>query len=400
MKLRIIALFVAFMGVLSPLTASEFFSDMSVTIKDPVQGDVYAAANSVRNIIALGGDFTASGNSVSVDAPVKGDFNGAGANVAVIAPVADDVRIAGGSIILSGSVGGDAILAGGNISIPASSKVAGDLVVAGGTLQLSGDTSGKAYIAGGQVNMTGKIEGPVRITGGAVDINGVINGDAEIRAEDSLIINDGAKFYGKVRYWTPDGEVDFKDSVQSGQAVFDPALEFEYAKHDSDDGAAVGFFSFILVLSGIILSGVLVFLFPHFFNNTGEILVRNPVMAVGSGLLYYLLSPAVILVLFVILIGIPIALFLGALYGFSIAFSIAISSVVFAYALNSYLNKGWSEAIVFAVAAGFFISFTVVGIIPFVGFIVALIGSLAGMGAFVMGVIHTYRGQHHGAKPL
>ena len=170
------------------------------------------------------------------------------------------------------------------------------------------------------------------------------------------------------------GAVDFKNSLVNASANINEDLD----KKQRDFPwqffgiAAIGIWIFYL-LSALLIIIIFNVLFRKFLSKTIVSSETKIIKSLGYGLIYIFGIPLLIFICFVILIGIPIGLLLGAFY----LFSILIGHLVLALLITHYLNKknqnSWGIWMLSIVALGIAVVLRLVTFIPFLGTIISLI---------------------------
>ncbi len=95
-----------------------------------------------------------------------------------------DGAVFGGSrVIESGeTLEGDLVVFGGNAIVEEGATVNGDIAVFGGNVEIDGEVTGDLAAFGGNIDVDGRIEGGIASFGGNVDrTDGVVEGDVEVR---------------------------------------------------------------------------------------------------------------------------------------------------------------------------------------------------------------------------
>src|SRR5437660_3498589 len=253
-----------------------FASGQTVTVAGRVTGDVYAAGQTVVVTGTVDGDLIAAAQQVVVDGTVNGNVRAAGAVVTVNGHVGRSVTGAAQQVNISssGSVDGSLVAAGETIS--AFGPVGRGITAGGGTLQLGGTVGGKVLAWANTLSL-----GP----------STRIAGDLEYRSETQAEIPSGT-VAGRVQY----------DPIQR-EARQAPLLN--------------GLFDFggLVWLFGSALLGALAIIFaPRASARAVELGRQQPVQTFGVGLLVLFSVPLMVVLIAVTLVGIPIALALGALY--------------------------------------------------------------------------------------
>ena len=324
-----------------------------------------------------GNEYLAGGTVTSAGA-VSGDVVAAGGNLGISGAVGGDVLAAGGNVTISSSVGGDVRFAGGNISVQG--KVNGDVIAAGGSVALSGPgVGGDAALAGGSVDISAPVSGSVRVGGGKVYIDGPITGDVIINAV-TLTLGSNADIQGSLTY-TATKEL----TKESGAQVRGEVHFTQRAPRSEEAAIAATVFSvwvfgkFLALLVCALVAGLV---FARFSREIVERVVREPLTHFGVGLLTLAALPVISVLLFATLVGIPLGV-LGLL-SFAVVMlvswlftPIVVGSVVYHF----FSKRDWVNSW-FTILIGAFV-YSILGLIPFVGWLLQLILLLLSLGAIV-----------------
>lgn len=333
------------------------------------------AANTVS------GNLYASGGTVNVLGMVTKDLMVAGGSVMVSGPVAANVMAAGGNVSLTGEVGQDLRLAGGSVTI--NSIVRGELLAAAGTLSVGEQTrvSGDAYLAGGQITIDGIIDGVTRITAENVVINGTINRDVLIKAR-KVTVGPQAVINGNFSYQSPvQAEISTGARI-AGQTNFQ---RLETAQR----GAGSMVWAWLIKLISVAVSAIVLYFL--FRRGTTELAVRTANsfwFELLRGLIILVVTPILVLLLLVSIVGWVLALV--ALFAYLLMiFSAAILSVLTTTGLlQKYAFRTdpavitWPKILLGALAL------LVLSLIPYVGWIICFGIFLSAFGALGKIVYH------------
>jgi len=307
------------------------------------------------------GNYYATGSILNVFAPVEGDLVAALGNISILKPIEGDITVAAGQFYSNAPVTGDARIAAGKLEIL--DDIKGDVLIAGGDISIVGDVNGDAILIGGviEVNNVGR---DFHATGGNVKINGIINGTAVISA-DNIEFAEDAKILGDLNY-TAFNRVDEK--YIKGEVIY-----VEREKENIFDRISSILFS---LGSALLLGIILLFLFQDKIVNTSDKIIQKPFAALLWGTLALIITPIIIILFFITLIGIPTAIilllfYIGILYFGKILLALAIGRL--AFPKNNY----------FALLAGLVV-YSFVRLLPFAGFIVAVAGGVLALGAIIM----------------
>ncbi|NND93943.1 MAG: hypothetical protein HKN45_03705 [Flavobacteriales bacterium] len=334
---------------------AQFESGEKVRITQDYNDDMYVAGGEVNVEAIVSGDLVVTGGQVSVSDSIVMDLTLAGGQIDITGAVGDDIRAAGGQIFIDGPVADDAIVFGGDIEIGPNAIISGDLVV-----------------FGGEIEMNGSVLGAVRISGGDVNINGTVKGESRL-SSGSLDIGEEAQFYSDVVYWSEDGDIDFGTSMKSGSTQFDESLGWEANDYgDPAVGIAFGiFFAILFIIGGFLIIMLLNWAFGGWFERAATEVRSDWVKSLGSGLLYIIGLPVLIILGIMIVIGIPLSLFLFFFYIFSLVFGMFVVALIATYFLKTRGNKDWGYWKVVLIAFLITIAFQILTSIPFLGAVIS-----------------------------
>lgn len=149
--------------------------NVTVPAGETVEGDLYAASDTIVIDGTVEGDLVAAGWDIQVNGTVSGDLIAAGGTVTVAGTVEGDARLAGGQLTVSGDVGEDLLLAGGQAAITASGSVGEDVIAAAGQLSIAGSVAGSVEGGAGTYERTGTVGGDENVAVGDDDDNLIID---------------------------------------------------------------------------------------------------------------------------------------------------------------------------------------------------------------------------------
>lgn len=270
---RLLLTGVALVALIMPTTtlAAVFSTTEVVDIDEAIADDVYAAGSRV----------TVS-NSIADDAYFVGEL------VEIKGNIGEDVMAAGNMVTVSSVVDDDAFLAGEHVSLQEGASV-DDLFAAGRFVEIqSGATvNGNAYLAGAQMVVAGTVMGNVRAAGDVVEIasGATVRGDLVVYSANPPVIAEGAIIAGTVRH------------------VNDMKSE------DKSDGAKALLASWVsAVVTWCVVSLVILYLMPNLVRAVIELIYTTTLSSFGIGLVWLILMIPIIIILFMTVIGWPLAL--------------------------------------------------------------------------------------------
>ena len=258
----------------------------TVTQRDTVGDDYYAAGNTVDINTVISGDVVVAGGDVFIGHDIEGDAMVAGGSVNLRGSIQDDVRTAGGDITVAANIGDDLIASGCRINVSTVSTIGGDAWLAGGDVRVAGTVNKDLVIAAGSIRLSGTVHGDVRLEGGDIQIleGAIINGNLHYRSPHEASIHSAAKIAGKVTY----EQVEW-DHSHKGTGIF-------------------------FVITMIVASFSLYKLFPGFTMSAVAKISSDPLKSIGAGFLVLIIAPVTAALLMAIVLGIWVGLSIMALY--------------------------------------------------------------------------------------
>ncbi|HEX8966799.1 MAG TPA: polymer-forming cytoskeletal protein [Chloroflexota bacterium] len=321
-----------------------FASAQTVTVAGRVTGDVYATGQTVIVTGTVGGDLLAAAQQVVVDGSVEGDVRAAGAAVTVNGRVGHNVTSLAQQVNISstGRVDGSLLAAGEAIS--AFGPVGRGITAGGGTLQLGGSVGGKVLAWANTLSL-----GP----------NTRIAGDLAYRSERQADIPSGT-VAGRVQY----------DPVER-QARSEPVLNGLF-----DLGGL------IWLVGSAVLGALAIILAPRASARAVELGRTQPLPTFGVGLLALCVAPIAAVLIGVTLVGIPLALTVGALYWLGLLLAWPALALVVGTEVERRVRRGERMPVLGALVLGLILLHLATHL-PIVGGLAAFLGLAFGLGLIV-----------------
>jgi hypothetical protein len=355
-----------FIAAFIPVTASaaQFRGDQSgsISINEAVSDDIYAAGSSVSLAAPVTGEAVLVGGNVLVSGAVSESVWAAGGTLTVLGNTADDVRVVGGNIMINGKTAHDVIALGGQINLSSSATVGKDLIVLGGTVTVDGPVNGNVYIRGGEVT-----------------INAPIGGSVDVKA-DTIVFGPKATIAGKLVYSSPK-EATIASGVANGGVEY-TKMENKNAKNAGGALAALLTIGFLIKLVCLL---VLAIILTMIFKKRSIVLEQNAFKAFWGNLFYgfaaSILVPIAALLLFITVIGSPVAIIVMCAYGILLAMSGIFAPVLVGGLIWKLVKKTPDYPInIYSILVGALV-FGLAGWIPVVGWIFGLVFVLVALGA-------------------
>jgi hypothetical protein len=269
--------------------------------------------------------------------------------------------VLGGTYTLSAGeeLDGTLFILGGNATLESGSHVTGDVMLAGGSLEADGQIDGDILAAGGLVNL-----GPNAVVGGDVSSLGA-----------QVSVAEGARIEGTQRNLVG-GPIQFSFPGVTTPPRIDVLINPVWE--------VLSFF-FTAFLWAVLAILVALFL-QRQVERTSRVVVTQPIISGGLGLLTLVVVPLILVVVAITLIGIPISLVGAVLLAFVWGFGMIAVGTEVGKRLAQVLKQEWA----FAVSAGLG-TFTLVIVVngfntlfPCIGWLARLLVAIVGVGAVLL----------------
>jgi cytoskeletal protein CcmA (bactofilin family) len=387
-SMRIPSFVLLFVSLFIPLgaAAADIRGGEVLVISDNVADDLYAGGGQVEITGTVRGDAVIAGGELNVNGAVSEDFSAAGGRLQLRGSVGDDAHIAAGEVRIATTIGDDVFITGGRIELAEETVIDGDVWIAGGEVFIDGRIRGDLNVHAGRVVLRGTVEGDVEISAAEMTTFATILGESKLTAE-KIILGSSSVFRGDVEYWTKEGQIDFTPVLDGAGAVYNPDLApvskntARIAGTAAITAALMGIFlSLIFSIAFIILAVVVT---KTAFADAAKRLRERPWNSFFSGILYFFLTPIFLLFLTITIVGLPLAVLGGVLYGFSIYFALPAAAIVLARMMETRLKKHWNVWVELLVSILMFVFLNLIGFIPVFGWLFVLFATCATSGALL-----------------
>lgn len=340
-----------------------------VNIDTPSDKDLYLAGRSINLLSPVTGDAVVAGQRINIAQPVSEDVIAAGERVNLNADIGDDIRAVGRIINVDAAIGDDAILAGESVTLSPDSRV-----------------SGRAWIAGRGVELAGQIDSELRAAAQSVIISGNVNGNVYLIAENIEVLP-GARITGDFLYRSPNDANISPEATISGKIS-----RKEMDMSDKTEGSIFSFLAFSF-LSLLLSVSILVWLLPRYMTAVNATIIEDGFKSIGVGLVFLLVTPAVVLLLLISVLGIPLGLVLLALYLIMLFIGFVAGIYLISEMILKLLGKSTGTFTVWRLltAAVAIIFIMAVQLVPLVGGLGLIVLFLLGLGAAVIQLYRRYR---------
>lgn len=333
----------------------------------------FFAGNEIRIKASSDDDIFAAGDTIRVDATTADHLIMAGGEVDIRDIKVDDIIAAGGDLDLrSGSVSDDVLAAGGMVTLHPAFQVAGSAIVSGGEVTINAPIQKELRVAASRIILNSAVEGNVKLMGDKIELGpkARLGGDLQYRGEE-IEISPGAVIAG-TRSILPANEHDDFERWGKGSAAFFAG------------------FAIAAVLGIILLVVVIALILPGLMNKSAQLIRQKPLLSLGVGFLATFVLPFTLFMLFVTIVGAPLAMLIAAMLFAFTPVGVAASAYFIGMQGRRIIKKPaddappptkgtrllWSAMAILLILA--------LGMIPFVGGLIWLLILMFGMGAILV----------------
>lgn len=326
-----------------------------------------------------------NGDVVTQTEKVDGSFFAAGSTIQVTDTVSGDVYIGGQTVTVSGDVSGDVLVAGQNVTI--SGDVAGSVRVMAQTVTISGEVGGSVSALAQTFTLASgaTVKNDLAFAGQSVTIDGAVGRDVTGAVERFHI----GGSVGRDIFYTSDVTLTKNQAATIGGEVHYTVAEQYTPEQDFGTKASGWLYGIVALVFATLLVALIA---PRWLRTATERAYPAPWKAMLAGFLGFVFVPFAIIVLFITIVGIPVAIALIAAYLLLIGFGYVFA----AYYLGRLVFRNTQNTALQAIVGA--IIYSVLLLIPVIGFIAGLIGGLIGFGSVALDIAKRVEQQSAGKK--
>ena len=331
-----------------------------------------------------------AGNEIRIKASSEDDIFAAGDTIRVDATTADHLILAGGEIDIRDIEVDDIIAAGGDLDLR-SGAVSDDVLAAGGmvTLHPALQVAGSAIVSGGEVRINAPIRKELRVAANRIFLNSAVDGNVKLMG-DEITLGPKARLGGNLQYRGEDIEIS-PGAVITGTRSILPADEHdEFERWGKGSAAFFAGFAIAALLGVTLLVVAIALVLPGLMNKSSELIKQKPLLSLGVGFLATFVLPFTLFLLFVTIVGAPLAMLIAAMLFAFTPVGVAASAYFIGMQGRRIIRKPaedapppsrssrllWSAIAIVLIVA--------LGMIPFVGGLIWLLVLMFGMGAILV----------------
>ncbi len=378
---------VCFFFICCPVQAADFrgVERCAVETGEVVDDDLYIAGNEVTIEGTVNGDVWAAGSTVTITGDVNGNIVAVGQTVIINSEVSGSIIAAAQTVTASGKIGRSAKLAGQMIKVTA--PVKGDIMAFGGRFNLSGEeaVSGDLLLATTTATIKAPIEGNLKGGASSLNIGAPVAGDVHVQV-DKLIVTSTGAIEGNLEY-TSFHEAEIKQGGTIGGSITQIIPEEPVKKGFWASIAGTVSMKILSFAMALIVGIISLLLFPRRVMGAAAAVRARPWQSLGWGALLLIATPAVVIVAFITVVGIPAGLITGALYIIALYLSPIPVALLIGWLILRHADELDSTGIrIGALALGLAV-LLLLRLVPFLGFFVSLFTVIFGLGTIITSFI-------------
>jgi hypothetical protein len=283
----------------------------------------------------------------------------AGQTVHVTGQVDGDVRLAGQTVTLGAKVSGNATVAGQTFTLESTGSIGRDLSAGATDSTLNGPVGRDLAVGGNNVTLGAKVGG---------DVRGTVN---------KLSMAPGTDIQGAVTYESAQNATRDPAARVAGRITRTTPREKPAPKRGAIFGFGIGWFIYWF-LAMLLTAMAVVLLFPGLLQSASSRVLARPWKALLVGFVACLAMPVLLIVLAITVIGLPLALVLGAIW----LVIWLLSGPSFGYVLGRLLLRGSQHSVLIMLAGASLL--LVLYFIPVIGVIALLAATWFGVGMILL----------------
>lgn len=368
-KLLFSSLCLAFILIPLSTKASAIKSGENVYLSqnETIEGNLYAASNNITIDGEIKGDLIAVAQVITINGRLDGDLIATAQTIIVNGEVNGSVRLLANTANLNGQIARNVNFAGNSLNVGENAKINWDLLSAAINTNIRGLIQGNVYGSGDNFILSGTVAKDFNFSkhqGKNITLSqeAIIGGDLNYNQDTELILKTGANISGNINL-----------------------TEKENNKKTNNYLWSLLYSIFATILIGLVLISLGKKLIP-LLREAGE---DKAALSLGLGLLTFLISPVIITLLMITVVGIPLALIL--LIALIILFFLGkvFTTIFIGREFIRLVYHKKRKTLITPLIAGVIITCLLFSL-PYIGWILSLLAASFGFGALILYVKNNY----------
>jgi cytoskeletal protein CcmA (bactofilin family) len=338
-----------------------------VNSNEIIEDDLIAAGETIEINGLIKGDLFVFGQIITINGSVEGDIIGFGQQITINGNVNGNIRIFSQTIKFNNQTDKNINVCGQNIFFSEKSAIGKNLLFAGENIEINGKTNGNIYGKGEKISLGGEVNKTTNLNATSLVLqpNAIIKGDLHYIAPQKAKIQSGAQISGKTFY---------------------KISPFE--KKEKKYTVAFFFWKLVFLFGFLIIGLIFTSLFRKKTLEIIEQIKKTPWKNLGFGIIYFLITPIILLLLIALLIGIPLALIGICLYFILLYLSQLFVGIIIGIEIDKKIRKpkeNKEQNLIWPMSLGMIILIILFSI-PYLGFFFKLITIWIGLGGIIENV--------------
>jgi len=286
-----------------------------------VNGNLYVLGKNISINGTVLGDIICAGQNIDIQAKVEGDIICAGQSLKINGDIEGDLRIIGNNINIGSWVEKNATIFGSSIIVNPTTNIEKDLFIFGELLDFHGKLDGDLHGAANKAKIQGEINKNIIIKTHNLEINSeaLIGENINYTSNQEIKIDENAIVIGEIKQnLPPKKDINYKDEIYK-----------------------IKIFGFIIsIFSYLVIGLIIITLFKNQILQINKKIEDNTLSAIVWGFTLTFITPVIIILLIMTIIGIPLSLILLALW----LIGVYVSKIFFSIFLGIFiLNKTYPK---------------------------------------------------------
>jgi hypothetical protein len=283
---------------------------------------------------------------------------------------------------------GDRVVLGGTFTLREGETLDGSLFVMGGTatLEQGSTVTGDVLLLGGSVSVHGSVGGDIVAIGGFADLSASARIAGDVNAIGGHVTYENREsIEGDVNTGMPPGPI-----VIPGTVPIPDVPSIDLTRPSIFDGWMSGWFNLLMWLFRAFLwtglAALVVLFVPRPTERVADVVVSQPLIAGGLGLLTLFVAPILLVVMIITIIGIPVSLLVLFVLAVAWAFGLVAIGTEVGKRLAKAMNQDWALPV--SAALGTLIVTLITNgiglLIPCLGWMASVLVGMVGLGAVIL----------------
>lgn len=358
-SLTIVLVFLVSFGIFGITNASnlKIKSEVNISENDEIESMLMTAGMKVNISGKVDGDVYCAGNNVIVSGTINGDLICASKeSLSITGTVYGDIRVIGKEkVSINGTTSGSVTVIGENVTIGKDSSTGRDMIITAGTTTVDGSINRDLVINSANATINGEV---------GRKVNGIMG---------ELTVGSTAKIQGELDYSS-----NIQPSIKNSNSIIGVVTvrSIDINKEDRIGSwlFSIASFALIFALIGAALSLVQPKIFDKLFKKIKKDTIEVSILGSAS----IIITPVIMAALVCILVGIPLAMIIAAIWMTVALLSFPITG----YSIGRSILKDSVTKPVWYMLAGVSVLAILVNI-PIIGSFIVLVSYVIGAGALI-----------------